>query len=154
MQEFVDEGDEPESDIVYRQLLVACPQRPALLVPPHHTFNEVAPSIRGAVKGLVPRLILTGGDDRRDVMTLQPTPNGGVAVAFISGQPLGPAGTPSQPWALRAEQDHGERLRLVPLAGRDPEGQHRALPLTYEVHLGAKSSLRAPQRMIGRLLHA
>jgi hypothetical protein len=151
VQEFVDEGDEPESDIVHRQFVVAGAERAVLLVPAHDPFNQVATPIGSAVKGLLPRLILASRDDGGNMVPVQPLADTGVAVAFVPRDLSGPARVPCPPGTLCPEHHGREGSGLMALARSDPDGQHGTVALTDEVHLGAKPALRAAQGVVWRL---
>src|SRR4029453_281168 len=106
---------------------------------------------RRAVKGRLARLILTGGNDRLNMVPAQPLPDAGVAVALVPRDSLGPARAARPPRAFGPEHHGRKGLRFMPLAGGDPHGQHGAVPLADEVDLSAEAPLRAAQGMVRRL---
>jgi hypothetical protein len=101
--EFVDERDNPERDLVHRQFLVAGAQRAALLVPPHHAFDAVAPAVRGPGKGVFAGLVVPAGNHRPNMMARSPAAQGWGTVAFLPSPLLGPARMARPAWALGAQ---------------------------------------------------
>ena len=103
-QQAMDVGDHPECDIVDRQLVVPSAQRPALLEPAHHAFDDVPLPIGPRVEVRVGRLVGPGRDDRADVVSAEPSPDWRVGIALVPGHPFGPA------WAARVAGPAGAVL--------------------------------------------
>src|SRR5215210_5151592 len=98
MEGFVHNGNQPESDIVDCQFLVARAQTAILLVPTHHSLHDVPPFVRHLVEPLIPRLVLPRRDDCLNAAALTPAPDARVAVALVPRQSEGPA--PLAPTAM------------------------------------------------------
>jgi hypothetical protein len=149
----MDVGDHPLSDVVDSELVVAGTQSAALFEPTHDALDDVALAVTGLVETLVARLVLAGGNDILDVVPPQPRPHPWVTVSLVCRQFARPAFPTSMPWASSAEQDDLKRLGFVLLTGGDEDRQQGAPAVADQVDLGAKATLRTPQRMISRFPH-
>src|SRR2546421_6026658 len=101
MQEFFDDGDHPQGDVVDGQLLVTSSQGAALLVPTDHLLDATPPPIGRLVERLLPHLVLARRDHAADVAAAKPVPDPWVTVALVPRDLLGPARSARTPRTLR-----------------------------------------------------
>jgi hypothetical protein len=149
----MDDRDDPLSDVVHRQLVVAGAQGTTLLEPAHYAFDNVPSAIVRPVEILVARLVCTRRDDILDVMPPQPTAYPWIAVSFVPGQTARPAFPTRQPGSPRSQHDGLEGLGLVALPRCHEHGQDDAMAVTNQVNLSAVTTSRTPQRMVKRFHH-
>jgi hypothetical protein len=147
-EEFFNNSDHPQGDVVDGQLFVAGSQGAALLVPAYHLLDPAPPAVGHPVEGLVPQLILPGRDHWPDVVPPRPLPDAGVTVAFVGGDTPGPSPSAGPPRPSRSEQDHGQGLGLMLLPGSRPDRQHDAVAVADQVNFGPEAPSGASQRMI------
>jgi hypothetical protein len=84
-------------------------------------------------------------------MTPEPGTDAGVAVTLVRADAPGPTPAVSPTRPLGSQQDEGERLRLMPLPGGNPDRQDDAVAITDQVDFRAEAPLRPSQRMVWRL---
>src|SRR5213075_2870746 len=133
-------GDNPQGDVVDRQLVVAGAQGSALLEPTHHPLDDVPLAVARLVEPLLTRLVFPGRDHRLDVVPPQPGADAGVTVALVPrhlGRPTPPSGTARPPGTA---QDLRAGLRLVPLPRRHGDGQQDADAAADQADLGAEAA--------------
>src|SRR6516164_8156463 len=141
-------GDDPEGNIVDRELLEAGEQTPALLGPTDYPLDDVPPTVLLLVEVGVARLVLAGRDDPADPSAAQPPPDARVAVPLVAGQPLRPPPAASSSGQIHSLHGRLERLALVPLAAGNVDAQHGPLAVAQQVDLGAEATPGVAQRMI------
>jgi len=146
-------SDDPQGDVVDRQLVEARCQRPAPLEPADHTLNDVAAAIRFLVEVLLARLVLARRDDWLDVVPPQPGTHPRITVALVGGRLLRPARPARLTRSSRPLHGLREALGFMTLALGHPHGQQDAPAVTDQMDLGAEAALRTSQRMPLGLLH-
>jgi len=146
-------SDDPQGDVVDRQLVEARCQRPAPLEPAHHALNDVAAAIRFLVEVLLARLVLARRDDWLDVVPPQPGTHPRITVALVGGHLLRPARPARLTRSSRPLHGLREALGFMTLALGHPHGQEDAPAVTDQMRLGAEASLGTPQRMSLGLYH-
>lgn len=144
----MDNGNEPESDVVDSEFVVASGQGPALLEPADDPLDEVTFAVTGLVKVLVAWLVFPRRNDVANMMAFQPTADPRVRIALVPSQLRRPAFAASTAGSLRPRQDYLERLRLMALARRHPHRQDGGTAVADQVDFGAETSLGTTQRMV------
>src|ERR1700730_17262705 len=82
-QQLANQADDPESEEVDCQLLVAGAQTATLFLPADRPLHNVPLAVGLLVEVLLTRLVLAGGDDVLHLTPLQPATQPWVAVALV-----------------------------------------------------------------------
>lgn len=90
------------------------------------------------------QLVLSIGDDRRNLPLGQPVPQGGAAVALVARDGLEP------PPLRRALQERDRLGTLMALTGGERTDDRLAISLSYQVQLAAPATSAPPEGGVGR----
>src|SRR3954453_3222056 len=135
--------------MIRRPLFVARRQAPPLLEPIDQSFDPVALAIDCSVERPRAPFIRLPRDRNPNAMPPQVRPDPATAIAFIPHQALWP-----QPWTPSARSLDCALLhqllkggRLVPVPGRQNEGDWLSHALNADMDLGAEAPLTAAERL-------
>jgi hypothetical protein len=150
MEEFVDHGHQPKGEHVHSEFLIPSSQSTAFFIPSVHSFNDVSLAIGLFVKVSLSGLVFPSGNHRFDVMSLQPSSDPWITVAFVPDQLLRPKGLSTMAAQEYVVHQGLESFRLMLLTGSQVDAHHNSVWFDQQMHLGAEAPSGVAQRMVLR----